>query len=82
MIRKALGVSNPSGSTKESRRVVNERPGVLYRNHINPSPSSSTALKRYFHKDYVNFGRGVLYRNFAGQGCYKETIYSLLGNEI
>jgi hypothetical protein len=28
---------------------------------------------------YGNFGRGVLYCNFAGQGYYKETIYSLLG---
>jgi len=33
---------------------------------------------RCFHKAYGNFGRGVLYRNFAGQGCYRETIYSLL----
>jgi hypothetical protein len=34
---------------------------------------------RCFHKAYGNFGRGVLYRNFVGQGCYRETIYSLLG---
>jgi hypothetical protein len=33
---------------------------------------------RCFHKAYGNFGRGVLYCNFAGQGCYRETIYSLL----
>jgi len=31
-----------------------------------------------FHKTYGHFGRGVLYRNVAGQGCYRETIYSLL----
>jgi hypothetical protein len=33
---------------------------------------------RCFYKAYGNFGYGVLYCNFAGKGCYKETIYSLL----
>ena len=32
-----------------------------------------------FYKAYGNFGRGVLYRDFLSQGCYKETIYSLFG---
>src|SRR4030042_356605 len=34
-----------------------------------------------FHKAYGNFSRGVLYCNFADQGCYRETIYSLLGSD-
>jgi len=33
---------------------------------------------RCFYNAYGNFGCGVLYRNFVGQGCYKETICSLL----
>jgi hypothetical protein len=32
-------------------------------------------------KAYGNLGRGVFYCNFAGQGCYRETIYSLLAAE-
>jgi len=31
------------------------------------------------YRAYGNFGRGVLYCNFADQECYRETIYSLLG---
>ena len=54
------------------------RPSVLYRNHIIPLVYSSNAVSPCIHKAYGNFGRGVLYRNFVGQGCYKETIYSLL----
>ena len=35
-----------------------------------------------FHKTYNNFDHRVLYRNSAGQGCYRETIYSLLGTNM
>jgi hypothetical protein len=73
-------VLNPGrqGRQEPCGRVVKGRPGVLYRNHIKLSPSSSTAVMRCFHKAYGNFGRGVLYCNFADQGCYRETIYSLV----
>jgi mono/diheme cytochrome c family protein len=52
---------------------------VLYRNHI-------TLLTKQFNRRNALFSKGLwqfqlwgLYCNFAGQGFYRETIYSLLG---
>jgi hypothetical protein len=49
-------------------------PGVLYRNHISPIPSGKRVLMHCNHWAYGNSGIGVLYCNFAGKGCYIETI--------
>jgi len=53
------------GSAKLEGRLVKGRPSVLYRNHITPLVTSLNAVMLCFHKAYSNFGRGVLYRNFA-----------------
>ena len=53
---------------------------MLYRNHITLLAKQFNRRNALFSRGLWQFGRGVLDCNLAGQGCYRETIYSLLGS--